>query len=419
MSQSTSSWSALRYREFRWMFMAQFVSLIGASMQLAAINWHVWELTHDELALGGVALVRIVPIIILSLIGGVVADALDRRKLILRTQTAMLTFALLLSLATLSGHATLPLIYLMTALLGGLVAFDQPARAALIPKLVPEAEIAHASRINTLLWEFASVIAPLFAGLVLASGGPGLAYAANALSIVPMLAVIWMLRHLPLKLEGEKREISFAAMREGLNFVRSTPLLWSTMLLDFFATFFGSALALLPVYATDILNVGAEGYGVLAAAPAFGATLGAVVMAQLGNRVREQGKIMLWAVAAYGAATVVFGLSTNFALSFVALAGVGLFDAISTVIRGALRQIITPDRLRGRMLSVNMIFVMGGPQLGDFEAGMVARLTSTPISVITGGASTLIAVAVMALVVPALRHYREHEIVAVAPAAAD
>lgn len=413
MSQSASSWSALRYREFRWMFTAQFISLIGSSMQLAAVNWHVWNLTKDELALGLVGLVRILPIIVLSLLGGVVADAVDRRRLILWTQLAMATFAGVLSLLTLTGNVSLPLIYLLTASISGMVAFDQPATAALLPSLVPKHELPNAARINTLVWQLASVTAPVFAGLVLASGGPGVAYAANALSFLPIVFVIWTLRRFPIQVEAEKREISVAALKEGLNFVRSTPLLWSTMLLDFFATFFASALALLPVYATDILNVGAEGYGVLAAAPAFGATLGAVIMAQLGSRVRAQGKVMLWSVAAYGAATIAFGFSTSFLFSLLALAAIGLSDAISTVIRGALRQLITPDRLRGRMLSVNMIFFMGGPQLGEFEAGLVARLTSTPISVITGGAATLVAVAAMALAVPALRRYRESDVLAV------
>lgn len=409
---SQSSWSALRYREFRWLFMAQFISLIGSSMQLAAVNWHVWDMTKDELALGVVGLVRILPIIILSLLGGVVADAVDRRKLILWTQILMAIFAGVLSVMTLSGQASLPIILLMTASISGLVAFDQPATAALLPSLVPREQLPNAARINTLVWQLASVVAPVFAGLVLATGGPGVAYIANALSFIPIVFVVWGLRHMPLQVESEKREISFAALTEGLNFVRSTPLLWSTMLLDFFATFFASALALLPVYATDILNVGAEGYGVLAAAPAFGATLGAVVMAQLGSRVKAQGKVMLWAVGAYGVATIVFGFSGSFALSLLALAAIGLSDAISTVIRGALRQLVTPDRLRGRMLSVNMIFFMGGPQLGEFEAGLLARLTTTPISVITGGVATIVAVAAMAVAVPTLRRYREGDMIA-------
>lgn len=409
---SQSSWSALRYREFRWLFTAQFISLIGSSMQLAAVNWHVWNLTRDELALGVVGLVRILPIIVLSLLGGVVADAVDRRKLILWTQIAMALFAGVLSLMTLTGHASLALIYLMTASISGMVAFDQPAAAALLPSLVPRHELPNAARINTLVWQLASVTAPVFAGLVLAAGGPGVAYAANALSFIPMVFVVWMLRRMPLQMQTEKREISLSSLTEGLNFVRSTPLLWSTMLLDFFATFFASALALLPVYATDILHVGAEGYGVLAAAPAFGATLGAAIMAQLGSRVKQQGKLMLWSVAAYGLATIVFGFSGSFILSLLALAAIGLSDAISTVIRGALRQLVTPDRLRGRMLSVNMIFFMGGPQLGEFEAGLLARLTTTPISVITGGVATLVAVGVMAAAVPALRRYRESDMIA-------
>jgi MFS family permease len=415
--QSNSAWSALRHRQFRTLYITQLISLTGSAMQLAAVNWHVWELTNDELALGLVGLVRILPIIALSLVGGVIADALDRRRLLMTTQSLMLVASGILAFSILLGSQSLVLIYGMTALIAGMAAFDQPARAALLPNLVPRAELSKAVRLNVLMWQVTSVTGPVIAGWLLARVGPGGAYLFNALSFAPeVIALLWLrgVRTMPGAGEaGEKREVSFAALFEGLRFVRNTPLLWSSMLLDFFATFFSSALALLPVYATDILYVGAEGYGVLAAAPAVGSTIGAVTMAQIGGRFKQQGRLMLWAVAAYGVFTVAFGLSTNVWLSLLLLAGVGLSDAISTVIRGTLRQLLTPDRLRGRMLSVNMIFFMGGPQLGEFEAGLVARLTTPVVSVVSGGVATVLVVGAIAYLVPGLRRYHEGDIVSV------
>ena len=415
--QSDSAWSVFRHPQYRSLYITQLISVTGAAMQLAAINWHVWELTNDELALGVVGLVRILPIIVLSLLGGVIADAVDRRKLLMTTQTLMFVFSGILAVSVLSGSNSLPLIYGMTALIAGMSAFDQPARAALMPNLVPKAELSKAVRLNVLMWQVTSVLGPVVAGLLLARVGPGGAYLFNALSFAPEIVVLFFLRGVRttpgLGEAGEKREISFAALTEGLRFVKNTPLLWSSMLLDFFATFFSSALALLPVYATEILRVGAERYGILAAAPAIGSTVGAVTMAQIGGRFKAQGKLMLWSVAAYGVFTVLFGVSTSFGLSLILLAGVGLSDSISTVIRGTLRQLLTPDRLRGRMLSVNMIFFMGGPQLGEFEAGALARATTPAFSVLSGGVATVLAVGLIAYLVPGLRRYREGDITSV------
>jgi MFS family permease len=408
VAQSTdSAWSALRHPRFRWMYIAQIISITGSSMQLAAVNWHIWKLTESELALGLVGLARVVPIIILALLGGVIADAMDRRKLQLMTQTLMLVFAGILSLGTLTGTASLPLIYLMTAAIAGMIAFDQPARNAMIVSLVPAEELTNATRLNVLMFQITSMVGPVVAGVLLASQGPGWVYGVNALSFIPVVLVLWSLRVDPSAGQGGgRREVSLGAMMEGLRFVFQTPLLWSSMLLDFIATFFSSALVLLPVYATSILRVGALEYGLLNAAPAIGSTIGAVLMAQYGGRVQAQGKVLLGSVIVFGLATIVFGFSTTFILSLLALAVVGFSDAISTAIRGPLRQLLTPDGLRGRMLSVNMIFFMGGPQLGEFEAGLVAYLVSPAFSVVSGGILTVLAVLWVARAFPMLRAYR-------------
>ncbi|GAB4555666.1 MAG: MFS transporter [Anaerolineae bacterium] len=409
MSDQQSSWFALRYPNFRAMFVAQFILQIGAAMQIAAINWQVWRLTQDELALGFVGLARVIPIILFALLGGVIADAMDRRRLLFGAHALQFILYSVLALGALSGTASIWLIYSITSMLAGVTAFESPARVALLPTLVPRAHLAHASRINTIMFPITGVLGPLLAAAIIALGGAGASYVLCAVSAIPAMIVVGRLKVLSNSGSG-RRDINLSALKEGLTFVWRTPELRAAMLLDFFATFFSSALALLPIYADQILKVGVEGYGVLSAAPALGSIIGAGMMAHIGSRLKHQGKIMLVSVAAYGLFTVIFGLSNTFLLSLVMLAGTGFADAVSMTIRGTMRQLLTPDRLRGRMISVNMIFYMGGPQLGEFEAGFVARAVSTPFSVISGGIGTLIVVALTALTVPALARYEESEV---------
>jgi MFS family permease len=400
----------LRNRTFRSYFIAQAISTTGSWMQLAAVNWQIYALTGNLMALGLVGLVRVVPIIVLSLLGGVVADTYDRRKLMIWTNSLMAVTALLLSLATFSSVVTLVFIYLATATLSGVNAFDKPAASALVPRLVTPAELPKAVRVNVVMIEITAVLGPMVAGLLLASVGAGAAYLFNALSFVPVIVVLLLL-HVPHVRAENSPGLTWKAMADGWNFVRRSPLLWSSTLLDFFATFFASAMALLPAFASDILKVGAQGYGILYAAPAVGSMVGALAMGQWGGRLKRQGPLLLGAVAAYGVATILFGLSTNFWLSLVLLAFTGVADAISMVIRHSLRLLLTPDHLRGRMHSVTMMFFMGGPQLGELEAGLVAQAFGPVISVVTGGVGTLVAVGALAWKYPALRRYREGDAV--------
>jgi MFS family permease len=203
-----------------------------------------------------------------------------------------------------------------------------------------------------------------------------------------------------------ENEISLRAALEGLRFVFASPLIRSTMLLDFFATFFSSATALLPIFAQDVLRVGARGYGWLYAAPAVGAVAMSAVMIPLTNRIERRGPVLLWAVSGYGLATVVFGFSRSFWLTFLCLAMTGATDTISMIIRNIVRQLETPDRLRGRMTGVNMVFFMGGPQLGELEAGLVANCLGAVISVVSGGAGCMIATAWILATTPSLLAYR-------------
>jgi MFS family permease len=222
-----------------------------------------------------------------------------------------------------------------------------------------------------------------------------------------VIVALLMMRGVPTRPEQStsKDDVSWRAAREGLRFVFRSPLIRSTMLLDFFATFFSSATALLPIFAQDILQVGPQGYGWLYAAPAVGATLMSAAMVFLTSRIQRRGPVLLWAVAMYGAATVGFGFSRTFWITFACLALTGVADTVSMVFRNVIRQLETPDRLRGRMIGVNMVFFIGGPQLGEMEAGAVANWFGAPFSVITGGLGCLLAVAWVAASTPQLRTY--------------
>ena len=370
------------------------ISVTGSQMQLAAINWHVFVLTKSPLALGGVGLVRVLPIVFCSLVGGVVADAMDRKRLMLASQGVMLISAVLLAVLTALGRDSLWSIYLLTAIASAAVAFDNPARQALLPTLVPVEDFPGAVSLGLVVFNSAIVVGPALAGILLKFHGPALIYGVNAASFVGVIIALLMM-HTSRRPEGEggiATQISFAALREGLRFVWRTPIIVQTMTLDFIATFFASATALLPIFAQEILNVGASGFGLLMAAPGTGSVLTGLVMARFGAP-RKQGKMVLVSVAVYGAATVVFGFSHWFWLSLLMLAIVGASDTVSTVLRQTIRQMVTPNYLRGRMTSVNMIFFMGGPQLGEFEAGAFAALVGATVSVVTGGLGCVLAVA--------------------------
>jgi MFS family permease len=406
-----SAFSSLRHRDFRLLWSGQVVSVIGSQMQSAAINWHIYLLTHSAFALGLVGACRAVPIIACSLAGGVVADVVDRRRLMMVTQSVMLTSSATLALITFGGLSKIWPILLLTAISSAAWAFDTPARQSLLPMLVPLKDFQNAVSLSMLMFQTGMVAGPPLAGFVLASHGPAFVYALNAASFLAMLTGLALMRTSgkPEKSEADAPDapqISWQALVEGLRFVWRTPIIVQTMTLDFVATFFASANQLLPIYAKDILDVGARGYGFLAAAPAAGAIVAGLVMARMGV-FKRQGMTVIVSVAFYGAATIAFGVSKVFWFSLLMLAATGAADTVSTILRQTIRQLVTPNNLRGRMTSINMIFFMGGPQLGEVEAGTVAALIGAPLSVVTGGAACLIAAAVTFVKARSLRQYEQ------------
>lgn len=401
-----TAFSSLRHRDFRLLWIGQIVSVTGSQMQLVAINWHLYLLTNSALALGLVGAVRAVPIIGCSLLGGLVADVADRRRVMITTQTIMLSCSALLAVITLNGLKRAWPIYLLTAIASAAWAFDTPARQSLMPALVPAEDFPNAVSLSMLMFQIGMILGPTLAGFVLASRGPGMVYAINAMSFIAVIIGLVLMRVNARASAGDeqKTRISLSALAEGLRFVWRTPIIVQTMTLDFAATFFASANQLLPIFAKDILVVGARGLGFLAAAPAGGAVIAGLAMARLGT-LKRQGVIVIGSIAVFGLATVAFGISRVFWLSLLMLAMTGAADTVSTILRQTIRQLSTPNNLRGRMTSINMIFFMGGPQLGEVEAGAVASLIGAPLSVVAGGFGCLVAAMIAFFRAKSLRTY--------------
>jgi MFS family permease len=395
----------LRHRDFRLFWGGELISSVGSQMQIVAVNWHVYQLLQGitytlsffghqvsvsagALGLGLLGLVRVSPIIVFALLGGLLADRFDRRKLILGCNIASVATAGTLAAVTLTGHVTLIALYLLTAAGIAIEAFDEPAQNSLVPQLVPREHLTNAVSLNSLIWMIGTIIGPALAGVTIAHLAIGVVYALNALSFVIVFCAIWAIRYRG-QAGVERSEVSWKSLLEGLRFVRGARLIWGTMLIDFYATFFSSARTMLPIVADRLLHVDVQGYGLLATAQPVGAVSTGIILS-LRRDIRRQGATMLISVAVYGAATALFGVSPFFALSYLLFGLTGAGDTISTIIRATIRHTLTPDHVRGRMSSVHLIMGDAGPQLGELEAGIVAAFLGAPFAIVTGGLATVL-----------------------------
>ena len=399
--------AALRYRDFRLLWIGQLISTAGSQMRIVAVNVQVYQLAKagaavdPALALGLIGLARAVPLIATSLLSGLVADRADRRRLLILTSIGALISSAVLALASGLDAAPLWLIYAMVILAAVAGAFEIPARQALVPTLVPPAILPNALSLNVIVWQVATIVGPTLAGILIAWRGVAPVYWIDAVSFLAVVVAAMLMRTRAVPRRGEP--VSMHAALEGLRFVFRSPLIASTMLLDFFATFFGAAMTLLPLFADQVLRVGPVELGWLYAAPSVGAVLSAALLTSV--KIRNQGPVLLWSVAIFGACTALFGLSRWLPLTLLALAGTGASDTVSMVIRQTIRQLMTPDELRGRMTAVNMIFFAGGPQLGELESGIAASLLGGPAAVFLGGALCVLMVGAVAWRVGELRRY--------------
>jgi len=407
---------SLKNRRFFYLWSGQLLSIAGTQMQIWALFWHIRSLTEQPIALGGVGLARILPVIVFSLIAGAIADSLNRRKIMFITQGFAALLALLLGLLTQFGQITIWHIYAWTAFQAVAIAFDSPARQALVPNLVPAKDLPNAFSMTSIAWQTGAILGPALTGFVIALGGQASVYYINAVSYLAVILALILIGDVPQKKSDDVKVVSWTSIKEGIQFIVNKPIILSTMLLDFVATFFASANTLMPIMAVDILKVGVIQYGWLSAAQSAGAVLAALIVSQV-HELRRQGPIFLGSVIVFGVATVIFGLSGSVALAWCALAVTGAADSVSTIIRNTIRQLQTPDHIRGRMTSVNQIFFQGGPQLGEVEAGVVAQLFGAPFAIISGGIGCIVGMILIIRKWPFLLTYNGDEhILAAAPA---
>ena len=414
---------ALRYRDFRYYWLGEMLYTISTQMQLFAINWHVFELLRGQtfnvnlfgneiqmgseaFGLGLLGLARVIPVFLFALFGGVLADALDRRAVMIGTHIVSALLAGSLALLTLSDQIDIRAIYLLTALGAAAIAFDFPARQSIVANLVEARDLSNAISLNLLVMQVATIVGPAVAGILVAKFNTGLVYCANAVVFLVALSAIWQIKHRGRP--ANQTKIGWRSLVVGIRFTLSTRIILGTMLLDFFATLFASARTMLPIVAGEILGVGAAGYGLLATAQPIGALLVGTVLS-LRDELKKQGIILLLSVALYGLATAIFGVSTVFVLSYVLFALTGAGDSVSSIIRGTIRQLSTPDELRGQMTSANMMFFMTGPQLGELRAGILASLFGAPFAIFSGGLATVLLTGWVAWRYPSIRRYNNAE----------
>jgi len=399
---------SLKNRRFFLLWLGLLISIAGTQMQIWALFWHIRELTEAPIALGGVGLARILPVIIFSLIGGAVADSFKRTRIIYITQTFAAGTAVALAWFTQIGQITIWHIYILTALQAVAIAFDGPARQALVPNLVPTKDLPNAFSMTSIAFQTGSILGPALSGLIIAFAGQQAVYYINALSFMAVVLALIMIGDVPQRMPKQIKAVSWKSISEGVHFILGKPIILSSMLLDFVATFFASANTLMPIVARDVLHVGVVEYGWLSAGQSVGAVTASLVISQI-SELRRQGPVFLGAVIIFGMATILFGLSNSFVLAWCTLTVIGAADSVSTIIRNTIRQLQTPDHIRGRMTSVNQIFYQGGPQLGEVEAGTVAQLFGVSLAIISGGIACIVGMLVIVRKWPMLLSYNGDE----------
>ncbi|HEX6819768.1 MAG TPA: MFS transporter [Ktedonobacterales bacterium] len=411
-TRRTRSWHVLRHRDYSLLFWGQLISAAGTQMQVVAVAWQVLLLTNSPIALGLIGLAQGIPRLLFSLVGGVFADALDRRKLLIVVNTILALTSTALALSTIFGIINIGIIYGIVMLASIVSSFEFPTRQAVIPSLVPREHLSDAVSLSTVSFQLTAILGATMGGVVLAAVGVANTYWVDVGSYAFVIGAL-LLMHVPRVALEKRARAGVAALGEGMRFLKAHPIILSALSLDFFATFFGSPRALLPIYAQDIYHAGAQGLGLLLAATSIGAVIISPAAGALGHIARKGVGVIL-AVLVWGACVVAFGLAPMWDASIVAygvapiwvgvvlLAGAGAADMVSSVLRGLIVQLTTPEELRGRISSVNAMFVIGGPMLGQFESGVVAGVLTPELSVVTGGLACILATLAIAWKVPSV-----------------
>lgn len=393
-------------RDYRYLWAGQVLSAIGREVTRIALPYQVYVLTGSALAIGGIALVELVPLLLFSLAGGAIADSVDRRRLLIVCQFVLAGTSGTLAWLALSPAPPLLALYAIAFVAASVSAIERPARVSAIPRLVPRERLPAAIALNQVGFQTAAVCGPAIGGVVIAVLGLPAAYLIDTLSFGAALAGLLVIRPIP-PLGGALRP-GFAAVVEGLRFARRVPVILSTFVIDLDAMIFGMPVALFPILALDVFHAGPQGVGLLTAAPAAGALVGAFLTGWV-SRVRYRGRAVLGAVLVWGLAITGFGLATfslPLALGLLAIAGAA--DMYSAVFRGTIIQLATPDELRGRLSAMHLMVVTGGPRIGDLEATAVAAAVSAPFSAWTGGLLCVLGVFLVAWRFPQLAAYDGH-----------
>ena len=395
---SISAREVLAIRDFRLFLASRLLASLAQQVATVAVGWLVYDISHDPWQLGLVGLAQFVPALALTLPGGHLADGMDRRRILLGCSMVTTLAMLGLLILALTDNLGLHAIYAVMAVLGAVRAFWAPAGQSLTPMLVRRELLSRAVALNSTVWQVTVISGPALGGLLFAFGPVVVFGTASALLAAATLAAFG------LKPQPSTTSDNRGSIFDGIRFVWSRPEILGSVSLDLFAVLLGGATALLPIYARDILMTGPVGLGLLRSAPAVGAAISAGLLAHRPME-RAAGTKLFISVALFGAATMVFGLSTSFPLSLAALAVLGAADMVSVVLRQTLVQLNTPDEMRGRVSAVNLVFITASNELGEFESGATAALLGTVPSVVLGGAGCLVVAAVWAWRFPALRRF--------------
>ena len=393
-------------RDYRLLWSAQLISEAGHQITIVALFVQVYRLTGSPAAVGLIGLVQIVPLILSSIGGGSIADAVDRRKLLALSQVGFAIASGILLAGALMDRPPLVLIYGAAALTAGLSGIDSPTRSAMIPRLVGRELLPAAVALNQVMWQTTSIVGPAIGGIVVVKLGLPWAYGIDIVTYGATLGAAILMRPMPpTRDEGEDAAMGWAAIKAGFHYLKGRRVIQSTFYIDLVAMVFGMPRALFVILAATQFHRGAEVVGFLFAAPAAGALIGALTAGWVGG-VRHQGRAVIWAVAAWGAGIFAFGVvGANLWLGLFFLAVAGAADVVSAVFRSTILQLSVPDSLRGRLSGIHILVVTGGPRLGDFEAGLVAQAFTPTVSVVSGGLLCVAGAALLALLVPEFRHY--------------
>jgi MFS family permease len=383
VTRQVTPWQVLRQRDFGLFWTSLLLSALGSEIAAVAVAWQVYEITNSPFQLGLTGLFRALPVMIFSIPGGIVADRMDRRRLLILTQSLAALLALALGLLTSTGQIQVWHIYAITFLSGAVSIFDAPARTAMVPALVPAEHLASAYALNITWRQTATLAGPFLGGICISASGIAASYYIDAASFLSVIICLFFMRTRSSP-PAEKKEAPLRSVRAGFSFIRENSAILTLMSMDTWVNFFGAYRSMMPAFARDILGTGPAGLGALLGVPAFGALLGSGMVMAAGNP-RQKGKLIIWVTLLYTAGLICFALSRSLILSLVIVFALGLLDAIGETLRDTLIQLMTPDRMRGRVKSFDQVFMSTGTYAGHAQMGAMATFLGVPGALILGG----------------------------------